>query len=348
MKPAAAEITALTNVVIDTFREILGKDRLASLLKDVDNRLDAYAAAMPHDYGQEIKGIAAATGIEPSIMFIYNYFYSVFGACTSILAEGPNGSQYHVRNLDFGLWPSFNISHGNLWKMTSALRPLVINLDMKRNGTTLYKQTTFKGFVGTHTALKPDVISVTIDTRFDKGFDSGLIEWLAFPKLDHSTELTLAVRSMIERSDSYEAALATINQTELLGPAYIILGSPKSGQGAVVVKGETKFLHEGNTVEIDTLEAQIANGSSFLVQTNYDGDVTGDKPASRIDDRRDPAKKCMKQLGQAGTGFAGLYNLLSSTPNLNALTAYTTLMNIQTGEFEAYRQICDTLDCPLF
>jgi len=61
----------------------------------------------------------------------------------------------------------------------------------------------------------------------------------------------------------------------------------------------------------------------------------------------------MKQIGTGCTGFANLYGLLSSTPNLNRLTAFSTGMNVKTGQFGTYctvlyRQLCGTLDCPLF
>jgi len=58
----------------------------------------------PEDFGEELAGIVRATGIDPSIIFIYNIFYTVFGACTSIVAQDSEGSIYHARNLDFGIW----------------------------------------------------------------------------------------------------------------------------------------------------------------------------------------------------------------------------------------------------
>ena len=73
--------------------------------------------------GEEIKGIASATGIEPSVILIYNMFYTVFGACTSIVAESEAEHVYHVRNLDFGLWPSFNFSKGEL---CTPMQPLIV------------------------------------------------------------------------------------------------------------------------------------------------------------------------------------------------------------------------------
>merc|ERR1712046_232985 len=303
---------------------------------------------MPGEIGDEIKGIAAATGVEPAMIMIYNIFYTVFGACTSIVAEGDDGMMA-ARNLDFGLWPALNLTDHNFWELTQVLRPLVINVDMHRNGSSLYKATTYGGFVGMHTAVRPGVVSLTIDSRFDSHIDEGLLEWLALPALDKGLEVTMAARMAIESSDSYDQAFDMINQTRVLGPSYLILGGPSAGQGAVVTKGAAGLLKpEGTTIAVVTLADQIRNGSHFLLQTNYDGDADGSQPPSGIDNRRDPAKLCMKQLGTQGSNFSGVYSVLSSTPNLNKLTTYTTLMNIATGHLETYTQKCQGLDCPLF
>ena len=66
---------------------------------------------MPHPYGDEIKGIAKATGLPLGLnefsqysvlpvfnstnfsgeVVLYNIFYEVFTVCTSIVAEDPSG-----------------------------------------------------------------------------------------------------------------------------------------------------------------------------------------------------------------------------------------------------------------
>jgi hypothetical protein len=56
---------------------------------------------------------------------------------------------------------------------------------------------------------------------------------------------------------------------------------------------------------------------------------------------------CMKELGQAGVSFSGLFNVLSARPNLNMETTYTALMHVATGEYQAFIQECE-LPCPLW
>merc|ERR1711907_65388 len=347
--PQKDQIKTLTNVVEKTLRKVVGNGIVDGVLAALNTRLDLYSSVLPNDYGEEIQGIAKAVQMDPAVIFFYNMFYTVFGACTSIVAQSTD-RQYHARNLDFGLWPSFNLSKGELWELNAALRPLVINVKLQRNGTTLYNATTFNGFVGMHTAVRAGVMSLTIDTRFDSHLDAGLLKWLAEPKKDSSShEITMACRAALESSTSYEEGLSVLNSTKMMGPGYIIVGGPSAGQGAVLTKGaKGLFKPDGETVAVPTLANQLKNGSHFLVQTNYDGDADDSHPPSGFDNRRDPAKLCMKSLGPEGTDFKGLYNLLSSTPNLNKLTTYTTLMIPKTGELESYHQHCTGFDCPLF
>jgi acid ceramidase len=344
--PLSAEIANMTAVVTDTLGKLLGEDKLKATLAKLDANIEEYTARMPHDYGVEVLGIAAATGIEPSVLFVYNLFYTVLGACTSIIGQNDAGEIYHARNLDFGLWPAFNLKDDNFWKLTSTLRPLILNVDVQKGGATLYKATTYAGFVGMHTAMKQGQFALTIDTKFDGNIDLGLIRWITEKNLDHDIDLTWFSRTLFEDYDNYGDALTALNATKMIGPGYVILSGVNEGEGAVVTKGAKKELgKDGVTIDLWQLSDEIAqNQTYFLLQTNYDR--TGDAPA--FDDRRDPAVSCMHELGRNGTNFNGLFNVLAAKPNLNRLTTFSTLMHTQSGDFEAYRQECVGLDCPLW
>jgi len=84
---------------------------------------------------------------------------------------------------------------------------------------------------------------------------------------DKASEITMAVRQMVESSSSYEAGVSMMNQTTLLGPGYVILGGPETGQGQVITKGETHFGREGHTILEVSLASQAANGSRFRLIT---------------------------------------------------------------------------------
>lgn len=55
-------------------------------------------------YNSEIRGIAEVVDMPLGEVVLYNVFYEVFTVCTSIVGQANNGTLYHARNLDFGLF----------------------------------------------------------------------------------------------------------------------------------------------------------------------------------------------------------------------------------------------------
>lgn len=347
VKPRADKIQDMANVIEDTLRKVLGNTTVDNILSKIDTKTPEWYAKFPKkEYGEELDGIAEATGIEPAVIWIYNFAYTLFGACTSIVSQtGPGGEIYHGRNLDFGLWPAFTLKDGNIWKLAHALRPLIVNVRFLKGGKELYKSTAFAGFIGVLTASKQGAFSLTVDTRYDAHVDAGLIKWLAKSN-DTDAELSLLTRAVFEDEDTYADAHKRIVDTKIIGPSYIILSGINEGEGAVITKGAAGlFKPDGMTIDDWQLNDAIKDGAEYyLVQTNYDHW----KSPPKFDNRRDPAKLCMGTIGAQGANFTGLYNVLNAKPNLNDLTTYTTLMHAKSGAFESYRQLCVGLDCPLF
>lgn len=114
------------------------------LLKDLAAKQDEWVSALPYPYGDELRGIANATGIDLGRLFLFNIAYELEGGCTSIVAQDTAGSMYHARNLDFGLflgWDKLN----KTWALAEKLRPLLFNANIVRGGKTLYNATYFAG-----------------------------------------------------------------------------------------------------------------------------------------------------------------------------------------------------------
>ncbi|XP_066930715.1 acid ceramidase-like [Clytia hemisphaerica] len=119
-----------------------------------------------------------------------------------------------------------------------------------------------------------------------------------------------------------------LSKTEMLAPAYFIVGGTKSGEATVITRSRQKA--------IDTWKMDKSKGEWFLLETNYDH---WKKPLF-IDDRRTPGNKCMNEVTQKGMGLKGLFNVLSTKPNLNKLTTYTALMQVDAGSLDTYLQDC--------
>jgi acid ceramidase len=320
----AQQINDLVQGAKDFITAFLGEtivDKLVNELSDLDEKL-------PQPYADELRGIANVSGVPLGEIVLYNVFYEVFTVCTSIVAEDETGKLYHARNLDFGLFLGWNEKTHD-WAITERLRKTIVNVDWKKGGKTIFKSVNFAGFVGVYNGVRPKAFTVTANERFDlkDGGYIGILKWLMG---DNSASwMTLLVREVMENATSYNEAVQRLSNTKLMAPVYYIVGGNSSGQGSIIVRSRTE------TLDVVTLNTSDPNGW-YVLETNYD-------PKSKplfIDDRRTPGNECMQKLSRQNVSFSGLFNVLSSTTNLNKLTAYTTLMQVDTGTLETYIQKC--------
>lgn len=318
-KPMSEMITYIKKFILEF------SPKLQSLIDLVDKDMGKIADTLPAPYGDEIKGIANATGINLGEVVLFNIFYEIFTLCTSVVAQDANGNVYHARNLDFGLFLGWDLTN-DTWIISELLRPMTVNVEFMRNGALLYKGVTFIGFVGLITAVKPNEFSYSMNERFGaNGGYVGLFEWILNINRKQAW-VTLLPRDVFEEPNiDFEKAVQIMANTPILAPCYYILAGPQPNQGAVVTRDRAQ-----------AVDIWRMNETWFLVETNYDH---WKKPLF-IDDRITPANKCMNQLGQKSASFSGIFNVLSTRPVLNKLTVYTALMEVKTGRVETYIQYC--------
>jgi acid ceramidase len=325
VRPRAADIKAM----IDQFTASIGGLKSKLLRTILDLGTEALLKKVPAPYAAEIQGIAKSTGLDVVEIFVYNIMYEVEGLCTSMVSQDSNGHIYHSRNLDFGLFDGTD-NKTRTWSLTEKLRPLLMNLNFKKGGISLYNTTQYAGFVGLLTGMKKGGFSISVDTRFDGHLDEYLILWL-LGKYEGAF-LSWKLRDVMENVGSYAEAFHDLTTYKPMGPSYIILGGAKAAEGAVIA------LKAGSTTPqtVRLLSDALKNNSFYVAQTNYDWPAA--PPA--FDDRRYPLADCMNKLGSAKVAWNTLWAVHSSTPTKNALTTYTTLMSAETGHFEAYKQLC--------
>lgn len=296
------------------------------LIELVDITLPLMVNTLPNPFRDEIKGIAADSGIPLGEVTLFNIFYEVFTVCTSVVAEDSKGNLVHGRNLDFGLFLGWDIKNKS-WIVSEKLKPLVVNLDFRRDNQTVFKSTNFAGYVGMLTGLRPNLFSLTMNERFslDGGY-IGIFEWILGQR--DGMWMSFLTRSVLENATSYEDAKYLLAQTKLLAPAYFILGGNQSGQGCIITRSRVQSL--------DLFEINLKLGRWYVLETNYDH---WEDPFF-LDDRRTPAMKCMNQTTQNNISIKTLYDVLSTKPMLNKLTTYTTLMQVSEGTLESYIRDC--------
>ncbi|GMS96446.1 hypothetical protein PENTCL1PPCAC_18621 [Pristionchus entomophagus] len=276
-------------------------------------------------YRTEIKALADLTGIPVEQLSLLNLFYEISKACTSLVAVDPNGKVIHARNQDFGFLFLWNIEQ-HTWELTRTLKDIVIQCEFHRDGKLLFKAVTFAGHLGILTAVRPGQFSLSMNSKFGSSvetmahfFDVGL---------DPNQQFAVyACRDMLTNCATFEEAKDYIEKVQLLAGAYFIMGSATGGM--VVTRAYNETMHEA---VIDTTQK---NGW-YVLQTNYDWNSND----IYLDDRTIPGNKCMQQLGRKRVTKEGIFQVLSSKTNLNKATVYTSVMEVESGNFYTFKQDC--------
>lgn len=316
-------LTSMIQQIKELVKFVFHSEKLIDL---VDTKLPAIVGSLPPPFDEEIRGIADASGLPLGEVMLFNIFYEVFTVCTSVVAEDTSGKLFHARNLDFGLFLGWDVKN-NSWMITELLRPLVVNVNFQRNNKTVFLSTSFAGYVGMLTGMKPGILTLTMNERFsiDGGY-IGVLEWIL--GIRHGAWMSFLTRSVLENATSYEEAKTLLSKTVLLAPAYFILGGNQSGEACVITRSRQSCL--------DIWELDIQKGQWFVLETNYDHW----KPPLPIDNRRALAMKCMNKTAQKNISFARIYDMLSTKPVLNKLTTYTAMMSISESKYETYLRDC--------
>lgn len=132
----------------------------------------------------EMRGIANCTGLDLGDIVVVNLFYELNSACTSIVAQrSTDNAIFHGRNLDYGI---------------PGLQNVTMNIAFTRGDTTVFHTTTYGGYVGALTGMRPGAFSVSLDQRFtpDPVWENA-IEAL----LHHGKSVGVALRELLETTE---------------------------------------------------------------------------------------------------------------------------------------------------
>ena len=100
-------------------------------------------------YADEIRGIAKASNLTTGKVIMLQLAYEAFAACTSVVINTPEGPT-HIRTMD--------------WDMP-ILKELTIQVDFQRDGSTVFTGTTWAGYIGVLTGMRPLAFSASINYR---------------------------------------------------------------------------------------------------------------------------------------------------------------------------------------
>jgi len=211
---------------------------------------------------------------------------------------------------------------------TNSLKDAVFQATFQKNGQPFFYATTFSGFVGVLSGLKPNGFSVTIDTRFyPQGIYGLFYEVIAAIIEKNASLVTFLSREVFTNENNFNAAVDNLCDDLLIADVYYIVAGVSAGQGAVISRNQ---LNATNVWMLD------APSRWFEVQTNYDHWTS----PPWYDDRVIPAENGMKAMGQVNMTLDAMLEVLSIKPVLNLQTTYSILACPADSTYMSYIRYC--------
>ena len=318
--------------VVSMAEDILGDGIVASLASSIF----AAAAKLGRVHlGDELKGIAKASGVPLGRVVLLQIAYEAFAACTSIIVDGPEGHPLHIRTMD--------------WEMPE-LQPLTIEVDFMRRGQVVCRATTWAGYVGVLTGLRCNGFSVSVNYRRSKlGDENGVAGVLQNIKRGVAGHwpVSFLVREVLETETTFCGAVDALRMSELMAPVYLTIAGCNAGEGCVLAR-DREGASEDTTLEQDSSVSEAlwhrrdsggsGGGCASVVQTNMDiwrcdNDDENDDWQDICDSRarRRFAKAALSSLTSPPT-MEDLWCLVSVAPCKAHDTVYTTAMVPTTSE----------------
>ncbi|KAL9654092.1 hypothetical protein ABK040_011635 [Willaertia magna] len=295
-------------------------------------------------YKEELEAIANQANVPLGLFSLIQLSYELFACCTSIIKQDYNNVPIHVRSMD--------------WEMP-ILREYTVQLNFTRNGKTVFKASSWAGYVGILTGCRVGAFSVSINFRRT---EDGTFGKNVLKSITSGWPISFLVREVLQDCTSYEEACAVLQNSKLIAPVYITVAGCHEGQGKIITRNRETYSYE-NTLSLNTvlyLDKTVNNyvydASNYaLIQTNVDWWLE-DKEKKKCNilysrERLKKAQSLMEEIhncsikgnlndnsGSDNNDSNTLFNLINifdtnNYPILNETTIYTTAMKPSTGEY---------------
>ncbi|CAF4345728.1 unnamed protein product [Rotaria sp. Silwood2] len=250
-------------------------------------------------YGQELKGISHDTGIPLGKLVMMQFVYECFACCTSIVCQNKETNiPMHIRTMD--------------WEF-DFLKQLTIDVDLQRNGQSVFKATTWVGYVGILTGMRvKNGYSVSVNFRHTGGqLTTNLKTALA-----SGWPIGFLVREILESTDKYELAVEQLAQSSIIAPCYFTICGTSQNKTLGTLLTRKQSLEENR---------QTVSEHGSIIQTNMDHwSLERDEDILYSILRRAVSKRLLNQMTEVNE--YELWKLLSEYPICNDITIYGTFM----------------------
>lgn len=204
-------------------------------------------------YYYELKSIADELNIPVNKVILLQLCYECFSACTSIILDDNTKLKHpiHIRTMD--------------WHDT-FLRPLTANIKFIKNKKLIFEGTTWIGYVGILTGVKPNVGSISINYRRTK---DGNIWNNIFNTIQLKFPIGYLIRECLTNCNNYEHLKYCLETTDIVAPCYIILTGTHSKSGVVIIRDRNDY----KTYQLNDKKTHICQTNIDPIDLSVDGSI---------------------------------------------------------------------------
>lgn len=251
-------------------------------------------------YQEEIQSIADFVKISFEDMVLLQLCYELNSCCTSVVTKVVNDNAF-FRTMD---WP------------LDFLNKLTVDLEFHKSGRTVFKATSWVGYVGIATATVPSKYSVAMNFRLTKDRTLSNILGNVYALLNMKWPVGYLIREVCTSECSYNKMLVDFCKSSVVSPCYL-----------TICPANTEVLPFIITRDPDGFE--ITEGE-YVVQTNCDQCKVEPDILHSVD-RRILATSIIAQHDNNFDTTEQLAKLMLVQPIVNEETIYYTIMNPKSG-----------------
>jgi len=288
-------------------------------------RIPTLLAGVDPQYIAEIKGFAAASGIEFEHLLMVNIFYEVGVLGTSIVSRDASGQIVHGQNLDF--FPFMGLGANGPYTLSEVFKQSTIQVTFQSGGEDVFSTTSMAGYIGASAAVRSG-FSLSTGSRFNpEDRLSGLINYL-LGKGELGELRVFASREVFEQCEDFGCAKEMITNKDFIAPGYFTLAG--TDEACIITRNINR-----DEIMIDDLDED----ETYIMNANFDNiDIN-----TLFDNKRAKVKECMGVLDDDNNS---VFDTLSTKPLLNYLTVRSVLLTPSSGQMSSFIRDCPGICSP--
>lgn len=272
---------------------------------------------------EEVMAVATELSMAPADVVAMQVAYEVLGACTCVVAPSKEGPPLMHRTLD--------------WDIPN-MKALTIEVDFQRGGRSVFIGTTWAGYLGVATGMRPGAFAGAVNRR--PGLPRRTPKQVAWPA-------GLLLRKVLEDEENFAGAVAAISSAPLIAPCFVTLCGSKPGEGVIISRLEDKTdafqrLDPFKKPNFTLMGTKVTPGNC-LVATNSDAmRVFSQDPAAPVSEdmhREVLINACLATVLSGTFSLEELWNVCSTDAVVGPSTVYQTSMCPVVGEYTTRVQV---------